>query len=194
MMPRLPVASTIINFGISWTILFGLVIGSGVLPVSLPLLAIIALTLSIVIASVSYIAENWKIRWPVIIALGALSLFLSVVVFMMLVDGGLRKAKSYAKSLALEIEAVRRDKSAWPAKLKEIPIDRRPQVAFSERWPYDYQEEDGLYDKVGGFFIDYYYHVQLQEPKLAVVRRDIRVNWDWKEMRWENSPGWLGKD
>ncbi|HKQ80244.1 MAG TPA: hypothetical protein VJ810_41510 [Blastocatellia bacterium] len=56
--PRILIASTIINFGISWTILFGLVMGSGVLPVSLPLLALIALILSIIAASFSIIAEK----------------------------------------------------------------------------------------------------------------------------------------
>jgi len=190
--PRILIASTIINFGISWTILFGLVMGSGILPVNLPLLALIALTLSIIVASLSIFAENWKRSWHVIVALGAVTFFLSCVVFMKLVDGGLRKAKSYAKSLTLEIEAVRRVKGDWPANLKEIPVDRRPEVAFSERWLYDYDEENGLYDKVGGFYIDYYFHDQ--EPKLAVVRRDIRVDWNWKESRWENSTGWLGKD
>jgi len=98
----------------------------------------------------------------------------------------------YAKSLATEIEAVSRVKGDWPSNLKEIPLNRRPQVAFPERWPYDYDEEDGLYDKVGGFVISYC--VDDQGPKLAVGRRDIRVNWNWKVSRWENSSGWLGKD
>ena len=106
--------------------------------------------------------------------------------------GGLRRAKLYARSLAPEIEVARRVKDSWPASLKEIPIDLRLQVAFSERWPYDYEKEDGLYDKLSGFLI--YYHVDEQGPKLAVGRRDIHVNWNWKESRWEDSTGWLGKD
>ena len=190
--PKVVAESAILNFSISLGILFSLMFGSGVLPVPMLLLALIALALSIIISPSAFIAKNWKRRWPAYVVLGALTFLLSNLVFVMLIDGGLRRAKSYAKSLALEIETLRNLKGAWPANLKEIPADRRPRVSFSERWPYAYEEEDGIYDKVGGFLIDYW--VENQEPKLAVGRRDINVDWNWKGSRWEKPQGWVERE
>jgi hypothetical protein len=190
--PKVVTESAILNFCISLGILFTLMLGSGVLPVPLPLLALIALAISIIISTLSFIAKNWKRRWPAFVALGALTFLLTNLVFLKLIDGGLRRAKSYTKSLALEIETLRNVKGVWPANLKEIPADRIPQVSFSEQWPYAYEEDDGFYDKVGGFLIDYY--VENQEPKLAVGRRDINVDWNWKESRWEKPQGRVEKE
>jgi hypothetical protein len=191
---RVTYATATINFGVAWMIFFGLVFGSGIMPVNFLVLALIIATISIITASLSVVVRNWNLRWLALLISAGLAFCLSVCAFYKLADGGLRRPKSYARSLALEVEARRKLKGAWPAKLDEIPINNRPQVSFLERWPYDYQVENGLYDKVGGFLIYYYYHPDFEEPKLSVGRRDILVDWNWKESRWENEKGWIGRD
>lgn len=168
-----------ISFSISIGILFFLILGSGIFPVSGWLFSLIAVATSLILALfLPLLARRIKVGAVLLTLLGVFSVF---SIFGYFVDASFRQAKLYAEKLVPEIQAVHKSKGSWPTSLAEIPPERRPRLNEAAVWPLLLRERNGFYVSIGGLIIDY--STNDQEPSLRVERRDLQAFWDWKESR-----------
>jgi hypothetical protein len=172
-----------INFSINIGILFFLILGSGIFPVSGWLFSLIAAATSLILALLlPLIARRIKVGAVLLTLLGVFAVF---SVFGYFIDTSFRQAKLYAEKLVPEIEAVHKSKGSWPTSLAEIPPERRPRLNEAAVWPLLLWERNGFYVSIGGLIISY--STNDQEPSLRVGRRDLQASLDWKESRWDLS-------
>jgi hypothetical protein len=157
------------------------ILGSGVMPISFSMLLLATLPISFAVAFISYFVR--KRTTLIISALMVISFSATGRVFMHFLENGFEKAKSYASRIAVEVEVLHAKTGKWPADLKEIPMERRPHIDPEILRPYKSYEEDNIYIKIGGFYINYL--TDKQPPNLSVGRRDINVTWNWKTSQWE---------
>jgi len=161
------------------------ILGSGVFPVTLSVLAGISFTLACLSALVLLLVP--KRRAQVAVFLAILSMPANLVIFSGMVSQAYESAREYGAGLAPLIQEFRQQRGRWPEYLDELPHEKLRALKPKRQLPLLLYSRDGLtWNIIGGIIVSYSCGPGDTKPQLYVGRRDLSSRWDWEGMRWDD--------
>jgi hypothetical protein len=164
-------------------IMLCVVLGSGILPIPLWLLITAAATAAFVLTIPALLLGRRRILLSVLSAAAVTgTLVTTMLIFGHFQNMGFTLAKQYGGAVAASLAATHAATGVWPTDTKELPEHAKPRLNLP--WPYVAFCEDGVCQKVAGYFVEYSVD-DSGAPKLRVIRRDISARWNWSLKRFE---------